>query len=246
MRVLSAPPATARASARRGSGCVQRRHPVTTTGRRPGPQLHVAGRVYPRMCGGKSAMGDMASIIFGLSPHVRGKGWPRRRRRPILTAPRGSCQHHRRRRQGLRSPGHSAAASFEAVQVLRSPPSNVLELQLRRRRVGQGLEAAALDYDVAGRSSPGPPLARTQRRPTSRPSARAGPRRRSSPGHSVSQETGALGVARSSRSADRRPGAGSCAGPRRRRQGLEGVGRGIASRLPRWLDRPAIDWPCRT
>ena len=47
---MSAPPATSRASARRGSGCVQRRRPVTTTGRRPGPPPVV---VYPRMCGGK-------------------------------------------------------------------------------------------------------------------------------------------------------------------------------------------------
>ena len=36
-----------------------------------------------------------------------------------------------------------------ARQGLRSPPTVVL--QLRRRRVGQGLEAAALDYAIADR-----------------------------------------------------------------------------------------------
>ena len=88
---MSAPPATSRASARRGSGCVQRRRPVTPTGRRPGPPpvgvyprmcggKRVRSRgdcgeetVYPRMCGGKGSSRAFKTPACGLSPHVRGK-----------------------------------------------------------------------------------------------------------------------------------------------------------------------------
>ena len=155
-----APPRPSRASARRGSGCVQRRRPVTTTGRRPGPPPVV---VYPRMAGGKAANFIHVFHEEGLSPHVRKKGWPRRRRRPTLSAPRGSCQHHRRPPgpaiAANRSPGAATAAPSTApgpqltmTQCRRSPsrPSRACLCYDK----GHMLGVSRYDKDFASGSAP--------------------------------------------------------------------------------------------